>query len=206
MKPTDGKESAPPAVKGAEKAPPKPGPETQTPVKDDALLAKVKSLEEERDRLKAEMADARDKYLRARADYENHVRRTQKDTLEAARSARGRLLLRIVGLAETLEKAVVELDKTIPAAGRGVKLAYEEFRKLLKDEGLREIEAVGHDFNYKFHQAVERVETADKPEGTILDVIQRGYTMEGDILRPALVRVAVPARKTSGKQETASTA
>lgn len=174
--------------------------------KEDPTLQRLKALEDERDRLKAELADTKDRYLRARADYDNLVKRSTKDALDSMRAARGSLLLRFAGVAETLEKAHQDLDKAVPANAKGVKLVLDDVRKLLKDEGIKEIETHGQAFNFRFHQAVERVETAEKPEGTILEVVQRGYLLGGEILRPALVKVAVPPRKPVAKGETAQTA
>lgn len=166
----------------------------------EALQERIKNLTEERDRLKAELADVRDKHLRARADYENLVKRVAKETQDSSRAAKGGILLRLLGLFETLEKAVKDAESRTGVDAKGLKLLLEEWRKFLKDEGIREIDAIGHAFNYKHHQAVDRVESADKPEGTVVEVVQRGYLHHGDILRPALVKVAVPARKGAPKE------
>lgn len=170
------------------------------------LRQRVKALEDERDRLKREVEDVRDKFLRARADYENLARRSSRESFDSTRAAKGGLLLRMATLAETLERSVNDGDKANPAAAKGVRLVLDDLRKLLKEHGLKEIEAVGQPFNYKYHQAVERIETAETPEGVIVELVQRGYLIEGEILRPALVKVAVPPRKAPSKEETAGTA
>lgn len=162
---------------------------------EDASNSKIKSLEDERDRLKAELADARDKFLRSRADYENLARRTQRQYQDTVKAAKATLLLRFASIMETLEKATGELERATPEHARGLKLVVDEMRKLLKDESVKEIESFGQPFNYRYHQAVEQVETDSKPEGVILDVVQRGYTLEGEILRPALVKVAAPPKR-----------
>lgn len=167
----------------------------------EALQQRIRSLEEERDRLKGELGDVRDRYLRARADYENLVRRSTKDSLDAVRSAKAALLLRVIGVVETFERAVAEVDRTNHETARGLRLVLDDARKVLKDEGIKEIETVGHAFNYQHHQAVERVETLEKAEGIVLETVQRGYLIHGDVLRPALVRVAVPPKKGGSKEE-----
>lgn len=193
---TSGKEATPPPPRAEPKA------ATDPTKADEALAAKVHALEEERDRLKAELADARDKFLRARADYENLVRRTQKDSAESVRNAKGSMLLRVAAVAETLEKAATDASRVGPEAAKGLRLVLEDLRRLLKDEHVKEIETVGQMFNYRYHQAVESVETPDHPEGAILEVVQRGYLLSGDILRPALVRVATPPKRTAPREGT----
>lgn len=172
----------------------------------DALQKRVQALEEERDRLKAELSDVRDKHLRSRADFDNLVKRVSKETRESVQAAKGALLVRVVALAETLERAERELEASHPADAKGMRLVLEDLRKLLRDEGVKEIESLGHAFNFRYHQAVERVETDQKPEGTILEVVQRGYLLAADVLRPALVKVAVPPRKNAGKEESVQNA
>lgn len=184
-------------AEGTEAAATQPGPPNGPDV--DALQKRVRSLEEERDRLKTELSDVRDKHLRARADYENLVKRVAKETQDSIAAAKGTLLLRLVNFVETLERAERDLQAKHPENAKGVRLVLEEARKLLRDEGVKETESVGHTFNYRYHEAVERLETDEKPEGTILEVFQRGYMIRGEVLRPALVRVAAPRK--GGKEE-----
>lgn len=210
MKPSEAKESAGPRAAGDAK-PSSPGTKRweakpSPPSELDALHRRIRTLEEERDRLKAEVASVRDKQLRALADYDNLVKRVAKEAQDSTRSAKFALLLRAAVLAETLEKAVKELESKHPGDAKGTKLVLDELRKLLRDEGVREIESLGHAFNFKHHQAVERVETDEKPEGTVLEVIQRGYLVHGDVLRPALVKVAVPVQKGPSKEASAQQA
>lgn len=196
MKSTSGKDAAsPPRAADSSKPAPEPAPKAEE--------GRAKALEEERDRLKSELADLRDRFLRARADYDNLVRRSQKEALDSARAAKGSLLLRFTAVVESLDRALRDLERTSPEGAKGIRLVADEMRKLLKDEGVKEIETSGP-FNYRYHQAVESVETADQPEGTIVEVIQRGYLLAGDVLRPALVRVATSPRKAPPRPESAA--
>jgi len=191
VKPTSGKDAASPTRADASQA------------TDEALQQRVKALEEERDRLKSELADNRDRYLRARADYDNLVRRTQKESLDSVRAAKGSLLLRFTAVVESLDRAIKDLDRSHPDSSRGVKLVADDLRRLLKDEGVKEIETAGA-FNYRYHQAVENVETNEHPEGAIVEVVQRGYLIHGEVLRPALVKVAAAPRKPPSRPESAA--
>jgi molecular chaperone GrpE len=195
VKPTSGKDAA---------APTRSGDSPDAPTKaEEALQQRVKALEDERDRLKTELADFRDRYLRTRADYDNLVRRSQKEALDSVRAAKGSLLLRLTAVVESFDRALKDLERTSPESAKGVRLVADELRRLLKDEGVKEIETAGA-FNYRYHQAVESVETTEHPEGTILEVVQRGYLIHGEVLRHALVRVATPPRKAPSRPESAA--
>lgn len=189
---------APDATRKEQKKDASPAAPTPDPGKDKLLEgheARILALEGEQQRLKDELGDQRDRFLRARADYENLARRTQKEAVDAARTAKAGLLLRLINVAETLERAVADLERMDAEHAKGVKLVLEDARKVLRDEGVKEVEGVGHMFNYRHHQAIERVETAQGKDGTILEVVQRGYTMGTDVLRPGLVKVAVARAK-----------
>jgi molecular chaperone GrpE len=79
-------------------------------------------------------------------------------------------------------------------------------RAILEHQGLAEIEADGQPFNPHFHEAVSERETADKPAGTVVQVYQKGYTMHGRLIRPALVEVAKqPSTKLQGTEPSGPT-
>jgi len=71
-----------------------------------------------------------------------------------------------------------------------VTLTLKNAREMLQREGLEPIEAVGRQFDPEFHEAMMRVETDDYPENTVIDELEKGYTLNGKVLRPARVRVA----------------
>jgi molecular chaperone GrpE len=166
------------------------------------LRGKIKHLEEDRERLRKQNQELSDKHLRARADYDNLVKRSQKDVEDTVRFVKSGVLLRVASLVETLETLSHDVEKRLGSEAKGVKMLLDEGKRLLKDEGVKEIPSKGLPFNFRFHQAVERVETSGHAEGVIVDVVQRGYQLGEEILRPALVKVAVPPKAT---QEPAST-
>lgn len=171
-----------------------PSRETPPPPELDLLRARVKELEADRDRLRAEAAENRDRYLRARADYENLAKRASKEGQDSVRFAKSALLLRFAAFLESFESAAKDAERRLGEGAKGLRLVAEEAHRLLKDEGVKEISGLGQAFNVRFHLAVDRHETRDHPEGTIVEVVQRGYQYGEDILKPALVKVAVPPR------------
>ena len=170
------------------------------PMEVDGLRSRLKEVEAERDLLQKDVREAREKQLRARADYENLVKRSAREAQDTVRYVKGGLLLRVADLVETLERLAQDVRGRLGPDSKGLQLVIEDARKLLRDEGLEEIPAKGQPFDYRVHQAVERVETSDSPEASVVDVVQRGYRLGEEILRPALVRVATsPPAKTSSQ-------
>jgi molecular chaperone GrpE len=84
----------------------------------------------------------------------------------------------------------------------GVEIVLKKFRDILAAEGLSVIESVGKKFDPTMHEAVERVPCEDREEGTILEEIRKGFTMKGRLIRPSIVKIAVPqiAESDSSKQ------
>lgn len=169
------------------------------------LEERLQSLEAERDRLKTEVKTLQDKFLRARADYENYAKRAAREQQDAVRSAKSAALIRVAEATESLEKAVTHAVEA-GAEAKGLRLVVNEYWRILKDEGLRPIETDGVPFNYRHHMAVERTETDDHDDGTILEVYQRGYLLDDNVLRPAMVRVAVAPDDGETKNEATAAA
>jgi molecular chaperone GrpE len=178
----------------SEPPPSKSHPSMSDPKELEELRAKHAALLEERDRLRAEIGQLQERGLRARADYDNLVKRTSKESQDAIRYVKSGLLLRVANLVETMEALGHDLEKRLGGDAKGFKLVLDEAKRLLKDEGVKEIPGKGQPFNYRYHQAVERVETSEHKEGTIVEVVHRGYQLGEDILRPALVKVAAPPK------------
>jgi molecular chaperone GrpE len=163
--------------------------DTGRPQSVELLAERISALEAERDRLKDEAATFRDKYLRARADYDNYAKRAQRDADQAAQTAKAGLLVRLIDAAENLEKAVDHLTQKGEDT-TGLHMVLSELKRTLKDNGVRTIKAEGVPFNYEHHTAVDRVETDEADEGTVLKVHQRGYLLGDKVLRHAMVTVA----------------
>jgi molecular chaperone GrpE len=142
----------------------------------------------------AELAQTRASLQRMQADYQNLRRRIALDTDAAVARSKQSLLSELLLVLDYLEMALVA--PCTSAEGKnlhaGVELTRAQLWKVLEREGVALVPETGR-FDAAVHQAVERVETAGEPEGTILATLRRGYTLGGQILRPAHVRVAAPA-------------
>lgn len=150
----------------------------------------VEALTAERDRLAAEREDLQDRLLRRQAEFENFKRRAEReraDVLEYANTETVRALLPII---DDFERAL-KVESADRNYVRGMELIYNRLSEALRKLGLEPIEAVGKPFDPNLHHAVDRQETNEYEDQTVLDEYQRGYYFRGKLLRPAMVKVAV---------------
>jgi len=150
----------------------------------------VETLRAERDQLIAEREDLQDRLLRRQAEFENFRRRAEReraDVLEYANTETVRALLPIL---DDFERAL-KTESADKEYVRGMELIYTRLSEALKKLGLEPIEARGQQFDPNLHHAVDRAETTEHEDQTILEEYQRGYYFRGRLLRPAMVKVAV---------------
>lgn len=168
--------------------------EAPTPLEEDdedpqSPQGRLDALESELAALREEQEETKKRWLRALADYDNLVRRTEKERDDQKRNAAARLIGDLLSPLEILERAAKELAEVDDAHAKGIRLALGEMKATLAREGLEEVPGAGEAFDAKVHEAVAR-EPADAPEGTILEVVRPGYTLHGRLLRAALVKVS----------------
>ena len=133
-----------------------------------------------------------DRYLRARAELDNAKKRAQRDREEYVRYANESLLREILPVLDNFDRALqAARDAEAPGLVAGVELIHRELLKVLEKFGVTSYTAVGQPFDPEKHEAVMRVETTDAPEMTVVEETLRGYLLNGRILRPAAVTVAV---------------
>ncbi len=155
----------------------------------ESLRARLERAESELAAVREEQEEVKQRWLRARADYDNLVRRTAKEREDQKRNAAARLIGDLIPPLEVLERAANELAEVDDAHAKGIRLALGEMKASLGREGLEEVPGVGQPFDAKQHEAVAR-EPADAPEGTVVEVVRPGYTLHGRLLRAALVKVS----------------
>jgi molecular chaperone GrpE len=133
-----------------------------------------------------------DQLLRLKADFENTKKRLQREKEDAIKFANERLLIEILPVADNLDRAMASLSEGHDPAKvmQGLKLAQEELHQVLESHGVKVIPAVGETFNPQVHEAVAAVESADAKEEIVLDEIQRGYMLNGRLIRPSRVRIS----------------
>ena len=140
--------------------------------------------------LRAELQQEHDRYLRARADFENYRRRVERDRDVAARQAKRELLLALVELADGFDRALVHVDESPDSVAAGLHGMQRRLGSLLEAEGVRAFESVGQSFDPTRHEAMATVRDGGGAPGTVVDEAGRGYLWKDELLRPARVRVA----------------
>lgn len=144
----------------------------------------------ERDGLKVERDELRDQFLRRQAEFDNFRKRTEKERSEYVQYAGAEIVKEMLPILDDFNRAM-KAPGGSPEYTKGVEMIYQRMYDALKKVGLEPIDTDGRTFDPHLHQAIERVETKDAPDGTILGEFQRGYLFKGKLLRPSMVKVAV---------------
>ena len=143
---------------------------------------------------KAKEREMFEQLLRLNAEYQNFRKRSETRVSDARRAGREDVLLQIISIADALQHAELSSRQAsdVETLKRGLTLVREQVEKFLKDQGLVAISAKGEKLDPARHEAIARIENAEVEEGTVVEEIQRGYTLDGQLVRPA--RVAVSTR------------
>ena len=144
----------------------------------------------ERDGLKAERDELKELLLRRQAEFDNFRKRTEKERSEYVQYAGSEIAGAVLPILDDFERALKNSGAS-PEYAKGVEMIYGRLYDALKKSGLEPIETEGKMFDPYLHQAVERVESKQAADGTILGEFQRGYNFKGKLLRPSMVKVAV---------------
>ncbi|HWB86652.1 MAG TPA: nucleotide exchange factor GrpE [Bryobacteraceae bacterium] len=163
-------------------------PEENVPA--ETLEGRLAALAAERDQLVTEKAELHDLLLRTRAEFDNARRRVERERSEFLQFAAMELVRDLLPVLDDFERAL-KVESADKEYAKGVELIYQRLYDTLKKLGLEPIESKGKPFDPNRHQAVERVQTKDAEDQTVLDEFQRGYNFKGRLLRPAMVKVAV---------------
>jgi len=151
--------------------------------------------------LEAELADYKDRLLRALAETENTRRRAQREREDASKYAIAGFAKDLLSTADNLHRALESLpeaeitDERTRSLLSGVAATERELLSVFERHGIRRIDPMGERFDHNLHQAIFELEHGDRPPGTIVEVLQPGYLLHDRLLRPAMVGVAKPPAK-----------
>lgn len=147
--------------------------------------------------LEGQLAEMNDQYLRARAETENVRRRGEKEREDALNYGSANFARDILSVSDNLRRALdalpaeaLEKDDTLKSLATGVELTEKELHAALERHGVTTIDAEGQKFDHNLHQAMMEIPGTEHPPGTIVQVLQVGYTIKGRLLRPAMVGIA----------------
>jgi molecular chaperone GrpE len=149
-------------------------------------------------KLASDLEELRQTLVRHQADFANYRKRAEKENTDAGRRATARVVEALIPVIDGFEHALAaHREAEYENYRKGFELIYKQLLDNFARLGVERIEPLGKSFDPHLHQAMDRVETTDQADGTILEVYQPGYVHHGRVLRPAMVRVAVHPKAAS---------
>jgi molecular chaperone GrpE len=161
----------------------------------------VGSASDEIVKARAEIQDLKSTLVRRQADFENYRKRVEKERHHDRHRGVESLIEQLLPVLDAFDLALAnQKDPAFAEYQKGFVLIRRQLGDLLAKQGLERIESRGKQFDPYFHHAIDRVETAEHDDGTVVEELQPGYMFHGRVLRPAMVRVAAaPARVWRGE-------
>ncbi len=150
----------------------------------------------ETEQLQQQVANANDQVLRVQAEMQNLRRRAERDVENAHKYALDKFAPELLPVVDNLERALAAIDGDDAgqkAVAEGIELTLKTFVDVLVRYKVEAVDPAGQPFDAELHQAVSMVPNADIEPNTVMDVFQKGYTLNGRLLRPAMVVVSKPA-------------
>jgi molecular chaperone GrpE len=151
-------------------------------------------------KLVGELDDLRQTLLRRQADFDNYRKRIEKERTEDSKRSTARVIEGLIPVIDGFEHALAAHGQNdYENYRKGFELIYKQLIENVTKLGAERIDPVGKQFDPHQHQAMDRLETNDHEDGTVVQTFQPGYVFHGRVLRPAMVRVAVQATPASKK-------
>jgi molecular chaperone GrpE len=147
----------------------------------------------ETDKLKQELGEAKDKYIRLFAEFDNARKRNERERVSLIKYAHEEVIIEMLGFLEDFERTIEAARKSPSNAKdllKGIEIVYGRMQQLLKKYDVREIECLGKKFDPACHEALMVEDTADEKDGVVLEVFQKGYTLGDRVVRTAKVKVS----------------
>jgi molecular chaperone GrpE len=164
----------------------------EDPANEAEILEATEEVEEEDPLARAERE--RDEYLalaqRAQADFDNYRKRAAREAAAAGERAKGSLVRELLPIVDNLERALASAEESEQHLAEGVRLVYGELVAVLERNGVEQYDPSGERFDPSLHEALSTREEEDSESGVVLDVVEKGYKVNGTVLRPARVVVS----------------
>lgn len=174
-------------------------PEGQIPAAQaDEGRSREQELELELETLRAQVLETEDRAVRLQAEAQNMIRRAERDVDNARKFALDRFTATLLPVIDNLERALAAagaVDDATRALVEGVELTHRQFLDALDKFGIAVVNPEGEAFNPELHQAMSMIESPGVEPNSVVTVVQKGYTLNGRLVRPAMVIVARPAAK-----------
>jgi molecular chaperone GrpE len=144
------------------------------------------------ERLEAELAEMKDKYLRQFAEFDNFRKRTAKERLELIQTAGKEVIVQLLEVLDDADRAQKQMDNStdVKALKEGVQLVFNKFRNILNAKGLKPMESIGSEFDADRHEAITEIPApTENLRGKVIDEVEKGYFLNDKIIRFAKVVV-----------------
>src|SRR5687767_7369600 len=147
--------------------------------------------EDEVEKLKSEIAELKDKYLRQVAEFENFRRRTAKERIEMIQTAGKEVITSLLEVLDDCDRAEKQLQASEDTLLKeGIQLVFNKFRNTMQSKGVKPMQTIGTDFNPDQHEAITEIPAPNEElKGKVIDEVQKGYYMNDKIIRFAKVVV-----------------
>lgn len=151
----------------------------------------TETVENEMEVIKKQVQEANDKYLRLYAEFDNYRRRSVKEKSEILQTAGKDVMLALLPVIDNFERAQKSSStNSFEAYKEGVELIHNQFNSILNARGLKSIESVGQEFNVDLHEAITNIPApSEDMVGKVIDETEKGYTLNGHVIRFAKVVV-----------------
>jgi molecular chaperone GrpE len=158
--------------------------ESKATTKEEELMVRIQEAEKK-------AAENYDKYVRAVAELENYKKRATREKAEAIKYGNECVLRDILPIIDNMERAVEHAGTSddLDAVKKGLKLVQEQFISCLQKHGVEQIAAIGKDFDPNVHEAMMQVESDQHEHSQVVGEFEKGYLLQGRLLRPAKVSV-----------------
>jgi molecular chaperone GrpE len=164
----------------------------EDPLEDSKLAADSQAADAEVAKLVSDLNELRQTLMRRQADFDNYRKRIEKERAEDAKRHTARVIEGLIPIIDGFEHALAaHREAEYENYRKGFELIYKQLVDNVTRLGVERIDPLGKQFDPHLHQAMDRTETIQQEDGTILQVFQPGYIFYGRVLRPAMVRVAV---------------
>ena len=140
--------------------------------------------------LDQQLAEANDKYTRLFAEFDNYKKRTAKERIELIQTAGQGIISKLLPVLDDLDRALAAMAtaQDVESVKTGVDLVSSKFRKLLEQEGLKEMDVLGKPFDADFQEAITAIPApSDEQKNTVIDVVEKGYLLNDKVVRFAKV-------------------
>ena len=154
-------------------------------------IAEAPIPDDEVTKLKADLEEQKDKYLRLAAEFENYKRRSSKERLELIQTAGKEVIISTLQVLDDCDRAERQMQETndIDQVKEGVQLVFNKLRKTLQAQGVKAMESLNTDFDVEKHEAITEIPVDENQKGKVVDEIEKGYYLNDKLIRFAKVIV-----------------